>query len=415
MAWWRPSTWRAPPEQKAITLRDLLLETSTTGAPVVTWQTAMQATVVLACARVIAEGLSQVPFRLMRTDGLVRVPAADHALYELIEWGPNDWQTTPELMDQIGLHLVLTGNAYLLITRSRGSIVEMLPWQPHAVQVKADGGGVRYMLQLEDGRMQEVPASDIWHLRGPSWDGVLGLDVVKLAREAIGITLSAERTVSSSMTNGARLSGILTTDQVLTKDQRDLLRDSWQASQAGAANTGRIAVMSSGMKFQPMSASAVDTQQIENRKFQVEEVCRAMRVLPAMVGATDKASTYASAEAMFQAHVTHTLGPWYRRIERSAAKALLTEAERASGLYFKFSEQGLLRGDTAARAEFYRTLFGVGALSPNEIRAFEDLNPYEDGDVYRVPLNMADPGADPESAAPADAASDSEDATDAAT
>ena len=241
-----------------------------------------------------------------------------------------------------------------------------------------------------------MPSEDIWHLRGPSWDGVLGLDVVKLARESIGLSLAAEKSVTSGMQNGSRLSGILTTEQALSKDQREHLRESWQASQAGAANAGRIAVMSSGMKFQAMSANAVDAQQIENRKFQVEEVCRAMRVLPAMVGATDKATTYGSAEAMFQAHVTHTLGPWYRRVERSAAKALLTEQERASGLYFHFVEQGLMRGDTAARSAFYAALFNVGALSPNEIRALEDMNPYPTGDVYRVPMNMEEPGDEPE-------------------
>jgi HK97 family phage portal protein len=398
MAWWSPATWfRAGDEQKSISLRDLLgVDAASSGMPAVTWQTALQASVVLACARVIAEGMSQIPFRLLRTDGLMREPAVDHPLHALIEWGPNDWQTTPEVFDQIGMHLALMGNAYVLVTRSRGQIVELLPWQPQAVEVTATPSGIRYVLELQDGRRQQVPADDIWHLRGPSWDGVLGLDVVRLARESIGLSLAAERSVTSSMQNGSRLSGILTTEQALSKDQRDHLRESWQASQAGAANAGRIAVMSSGMKFQPMSTSAVDAQQLESRKFQIEEVCRAMRVLPAMVGATDKATTYASAEAMFQAHVTHTLGPWYRRVERSAAKFLLTEQERASGMYFKFSEQGLMRGDTAARSAFYTALFNVGALSPNEIRGLEDMNPYPAGDVWRVPMNMEDPGAEPE-------------------
>lgn len=405
MSWWKPARWFAPrpAEAKSLGLRELLADTGTANMPAVTWQTALQASVVLACARVIAEGLSQVPFRLLRAQGAVRTPAVDHPLYGLIEWGPNDFQTTPEMFDQIGMHLALTGNAYVLVTRSRGRIVEMLPWQPQAVEVKAEAGAIRYMLQTTDGRQQEVPAGDVWHIRGPSWDGVLGLDVVKLARESIGLSLAAEKSVTSSMANGARLSGILTTDQSLSAEQRTALRESWQASLAGAYNAGRIAVLSSGMKFQAMSSSAADAQQLESRKFQVEEVCRAMRVLPAMVGATDKATTYASAEAMFQAHVTHTLAPWYRRVERSAAKALLTDAERADGLYFHFAEQGLMRGDTAARSAFYASLFNVGALSPNEIRALEDMNPYADGDVYRVPMNMEAPGAPTESQDDSDA------------
>lgn len=397
MAWYDPRTWRKPGdgEAKALSsdvLRDWIAATSTAGSGVtVNWQTSLQASVVLACARVIAEGLAQVPFRLMRVAGDVRRPAEDHPLYPLVEWAPNDWQTSTEMFEQLGLHLVLTGNAYVLLTRSRRRIVEMLPWLPSAVEVKRNGMTVTYVLQLDDGSRQEVPASDVWHLRGPSWDGLLGLDVVKLAREAIGLSLSSERQVATTMANGSRISGILSTDATLTKDQRAQLRESWQESQAGSANAGKIAVMSNGMRFVPMSSTAVETQQIENRKFQVEEVCRAMRVLPVMVGATDKASTYASAEAMFQAHVTHTLSPWYRRVEKSAAVSLLTPDERAQGLYFKFFPQALMRGDSKARAAFYTSLYGIGAINPNEIRALEDLNPYDGGDAFRVPLNMTDP------------------------
>jgi HK97 family phage portal protein len=394
MAWWNPRTWG---ERKAITSADLHLllsgGTVSSSGVRVDWKTSLQASVVLACARVISEGLSQIPFRLMRTADGRREPATDHPLYDLFEWQTNAWQTSTEFVDQVGIHLAMTGNAYVWINRVGGRPVEMFAWPPSAVESTLSGFLIRYTLTLADGRRVAVPASDIWHLRGPSWEGWVGMDVVNLARESIGLSLAAEKVVSANMANGAKLSGILTTDASLSKEQRAALRESWQESQAGASNAGKIAVMSNGMRFAAMQSTAVDAQQIENRKFAVEEICRAFRVMPIMVGYSDKTSTYASAEQMFQAHVTHTMGPWYRRIERSAAVRFLSDDERGDGYYFKFFAQGLLRGAVKDRGEFYSGLYNIGAINPNEIRELEDMNPYAGGEKYRVPLNMEDPAA----------------------
>jgi HK97 family phage portal protein len=248
-----------------------------------------------------------------------------------------------------------------------------------------------YKLRLPDRPEVTVPKTDLWHLRGPSWNGWFGLDGVKLAREAIGLSLAQEQTAGSSIKNGTRMQGFLTTDQPLNKEQRDSLRSAWQETYGGAQNAGRVGVMSSGMKFVQMSMTMNDAQFLEQRKFQVEEICRMFRVLPIMVGYSDKATTYASSEQMFLAHVVHTLGPWYSRIEASANVALLTPRERDEGYYTKFFSQALLRGAAADRAEFYTKLYGIGALNPNEIRSFEDLNPYDGGDRYAVPLNMVSP------------------------
>ena len=98
---------------------------------------------------------------------------------------------------------------------------------------------------------------------------------------------------------------------------------------------------------------------------------------------------------MFLAHVVHTLGPWFARIEQRLNMQLLTQQERADGYFCRFTVAGLLRGSHKDRSEFYRTLYGIGALNPNEIRSYEDLNPYDGGDKYRVPLNMTDPGEEP--------------------
>ena len=358
-------------------------------------RTALECSAVLACVRVIANGLAQVPFKLYRAEGRNRNPAVGHGLYELMDMAPNEFQTAFEFRHMLALHLCLTGNAYIWLNRVGGRIVEMLPYPPGCVSIERDGWELTYRITTQDKRYITVPRKDMWNVRWMSWDGVSGLDGVVLAREVIGLSLALETHGASSFRNGVRPSGILSTDQGLNKDQRKDLRTAWEAAFAGTENAGRAAVLGSGMKWTQLSMPNDAAQFIESRQYQVEEVCRAFGVLPIMVGRSDKASTYASAEQMFLQHAVHTLGPWYACLEKSASRWLLSEAERRDGYYFKFNVNGLMRGAAKDRAEFYTRLYGVGALSPNDIRELEDMNPYVGGDEYRVPLNMAEPGQNP--------------------
>jgi HK97 family phage portal protein len=369
-------------------LQEIYGGTSAASGVAVTHQSAIECGVAMACARVISEGMSQIPFRLMRATGRERAAATDVPLYSLLETRPNEWQTAPEFFDTLGLHVVFAGNAYVYLNRIRGQITELLPFEPRQVEVKRDGWTLSYIVRDDKGRGTAIPASDIWHLRGPSWNAWQGLDGVKLAREALGIAIGAEEHAASTLANGGAPAGILTTDAALSEEQRKHLRASWQAVHGGRVNAGRIAVLSNGMRFVPVGSTAADQQLVETRKFAVEEVCRAFRVMPIMVGYSDKAATYASAEQMFLAHVVHTMGPWYRRVEKSASAFLLTEQERREGLYFKFVTNALLRGAARDRAEFYRTMVANALMSPNEVRELEDLNPYEGGDSFTRQVNM---------------------------
>lgn len=363
-------------------IREMLagLQGGSKSGATVNWQTALAVSTAFACARVIAEGLAQVPFKLFRElpDGGRQVESG-HRLHDLLSVKPNDWQTSYEFRETLGLHLVFAGGGYVFVNRVGGKIVELLPYTPNQVTVKRDGWEVGYEITTEDGQRIPIPASQMWHLRGPSWDGVLGLDAVRLGREAIGLALATEEHGARMFSNGARVGGVLSTDASLKEDQVKLLRDSWEKTQGGVANAFKTAILWGGLKWSPMAMPNDQAQLIEQRRFQVEEICRHFRVMPIMVGFSDKAATYASAEQMFLAHVVHTLGPWYARIEQSADAFLLTEAERSAGLYFKFIVAGLMRGAHEARANYYSKALGAGGspawMTQDEVRALDDLNP----------------------------------------
>jgi len=371
-------------ERKAVSREDIL--GALAGAPGssksgarVSWQTALQVSTALACARVIAEGLAQVPFKVFQdVDGKKRV-ATDHPAYNLLAVRPNEWQTSFELREQIGLHLVFCGGAYIWKNVFRGEVVELLPYEPQNVTVKRSGWDLQYEVKTDEGKIIPIPADQMWHIRGPSWNGWMGLESVKLAREALGLSLATEEHAARMFSNGARVGGVLSTDGSLKPDQVKDLRESWERTQGGNSNAFKTAILWGGLRWAPMGMQNDHAQLVELRRLQVEEVCRALRVMPIMVGATDKTATYASAEQMFLAHVVHTLGPWYGRVEQSADVNLLTESDREKGYYTKFMPQGLMRGAHKDRAEYYAKALGSGGspawMTQDEIRALEELNP----------------------------------------
>jgi len=362
----------------------------------VNWKTVLQYSTAQACIRIIAEDIAQLPFATYKTlpDGGSEQISA-HPTHKLLKTKPNSDQTAFEMREQIGLHLVLTNNAYIYKNYVRGEIAELLPFEPHLVEVKRKNNETTYEITLEDGHRETVPSREMWHLRGPSWNGYQGLDGVRLMRDTIGLGLALEAHGAKVFKNGATVGGILSTDQMLTDEQKKALKKSWEEKQSGIDNAYKTAVMWGGMRWTPSATPNDSAQFLETRRFQVEEACRHFKVLPIMVGHADKTTTYASAEQMVLIHLRQTLGPWLSRIEQSANCNLLTDEELAAGYFTKFTRNALLAMTAQVRADFYAKLYGVGALNPNEIRAFEDMNPYDGGNKYRVPLNMEDP-ANPE-------------------
>ena len=366
----------------------------------VNWRTALQVSTVLRCTQVIADGLSTVPLKLYRqgTDGSRR-PEPAHPLYDLLSVAPNDWQTSVEYRETLAFHLVLTGNAYSYVGQVRNEIAELIPLEPARVEVKQENNwSLRYWYTGLDGRREELQAASVWHLRGPSWNSWMGLEAVRLAREAIGLSMALEESHASLHRNGVKPGGIYSVEGVLSKEQHKLLTEWIGQNYAATRNDGKPLILDRAAKWVSLSMTGVDAQHLETRKYQVEEICRAFGVLPIMVGYSDKTATYASAEQMFIAHAVHTIRPWHRRVEASARVALLTPEERRSGLYLKYQDNELLRGAAKDRAEYYAKALGSGGakgwMTQNDVRACEDMDRSDDPKADELPQPTAKaPGA----------------------
>lgn len=385
MGWLSSAIAEYKADASARTSHDLFLELfggkATKSGANVTNLAALEVTAVLACVRAIAEGIAQVPFNVYQSLQNGKRIATEHPLHQLLHRKPNPWMSSFDLRETMGIHAALTGDAIALTPRMpNGRIVQVVPVRPNDVEIIKDtDGGPKYIVTGLNGGRMPMPRSAVWHWRGPSWDGVAGMQVVKMAREAIGLAMVAEESQSALHKNGARPSGLLSMEGNVTLDQFKALRAWIDDNYAGAGKTGNVMPLDRNAKFTPMAMTGVDAQHLETRGFQIQEICRAFRVQPLMAGYSDKAATYASVEQMLIAHVVHTLAPWYERVQQSADCQLLTQREIDAGYYTKLVAAGLLRGDMAARSNFFKSALGSGGspawMTPDEVRELEDLNP----------------------------------------
>jgi HK97 family phage portal protein len=351
---------------------------------------------------VIAEGLAQPPCRVVieSADGKQEL-AREHPVYDLLYRRPNDWQTSFEFREQLGFHLVLTGNAFVFINRrSDGSIIELLPYEPARVTVTRKSDlSIVYRLQHENGSSIEVPPRNIWHLRGPSLNGWTGLHAVRLARNAIGLSLAAEEFGSELFANGARASGYLETadnSADMTDEQIKRVREQWEEIHTGSGNRHKVAILN-GLKWQQLSSTADEAQFIETRKFQLLEIARATRINPVMLMAQEGTAAFASIEQTHLGHVTHTLSPWWERFTQSAEVNLFTPAERAEGYAVKLYDNKMVRGTAKERAETNAILKQNGVITANQWLDELDLSRSDDAAADRLTLavNLYGPAAPP--------------------
>lgn len=384
-------------------LEMLSLHTKSKAGPSITLDAVFRVSAAFACIRAIStQGFAQVPFKLMQDyedGGLARKRTArDHPLYDVITAKPNGWQTAFEFKETLTMHACM-GNAYAFKNMFRGQLLELILLDPGRVKpVQNEDWSITYKVTGKDGQVKEFDQGLIWHLRGPSWDGFMGLDIKNLAREALGLSIALEESHSSLHENGLRPTGTYSVEGALSPEQHDALTK-WLKKQAGANKTGAPLILDRNAKWLSQAMTGVDAQHKETRDFEIEEVCRFFGVLPIVIGYSgSKANTYASAEAMFDAHKVLTLNPWFERIQDSANINLLTDKERRQGYYFKSFANGLMRASSKDRAEYYAKSLGSGGSpawhTQDEIRAFEDQDPMG-GDAAKLPPLINKPAQPP--------------------
>jgi len=367
---------------------------STSAGKPVNEQTAMQMTAVYSCVRILSETLAGLPLHVYKyNDSGGKEKNLKHPLYKLLHDEPNPEMTSFAFRETLMSHLLLWGNAYAQIIRNaRGEVISLYPLMPNKMTVDRDSSGrLFYLYQRgsEDaptlGRENQVylSPSDVLHIPGLGFDGLVGYSPIAMAKNAVGLAIATEEYGAKFFANGASPGGVLEHPGTIKDPAR--IKESWNAAYQGSVNAHRVAVLEEGMKYQPIGISPEQAQFLETRKFQINEIARIFRVPPHMLADLEK-SSFSNIEQQSLEFVKYTLDPWVVRWEQSMCRALLIESEKPN-VFIKFNVDGLLRGDYVSRMSGYATARQNGWMSANDIRELENLDRIPEslgGDLYLI-------------------------------
>ena len=352
--------------------------------------TALQVTAVLACVDAIASGCSVPDLHVMRDLGENKKERAiNEPAYRILYRRPNEWQTAFEFREMLTMHAALTGNGIAIPTfDSRGRLSELIPILPgNWVLNTPRRYQFEYQLSDEFGLIGTFPFDKVFHLRNRSWDQIRGLDAVRQARQAIGLSIASEANISKLQANGGRPSGILSTDTKLGQETIDRLKEAFKKASTGR-NSFKTAVLDANMKYTPMAMSAIDQETNATRRLQIEEICRAFGVFPQIVMHTDKTATFASAETFFAAHNRLTVGKWQKNWIEKTDEFLL---DGSGNLFAEFDNRLFQGASLKDTGEYYAKALGAGGAPPwmtqNEVRAEQGKPPLPGGDELFKPSN----------------------------
>jgi HK97 family phage portal protein len=371
---------------------------TTSGKPV-NEHTAMQMTAVYSCVRILAEAVAGLPLHLYKyTASGGKEKALSHPLYFLLHDEPNPEMSSFVFRETLMTHLLLWGNAYAQIIRNgKGEVIALYPLMPNRMRVDRDSKGELYYSYTRysdeapaiNGMTVTLRPSDVLHIPGLGFDGLVGYSPIAMAKNAIGLAMATEEYGAKFFANGAAPGGVLEHPGTIKDPQK--VKESWNMAYQGSSNAHRVAVLEEGMKYQPIGISPEQAQFLETRKFQINEIARIFRIPPHMIGDLEK-SSFSNIEQQSLEFVKYTLDPWVIRWEQAISRSLLRTDEKKL-LFAKFNVDGLLRGDYTSRMNGYAIGIQNGFMCPNDARALEDMDLIPDelgGNKFLCNGNMVD-------------------------
>ena len=355
---------------------------------VVSDERAMQVSAVWSCVRLITETIGSLPLHTYeRIEGGRKKADIDHPLVRLLQDKPNQYMNPMEMREALTMQLVLWGNGYALIDRINNRPVSIIPLKPENMEVFRTEQGLVYKYSTEKGPVYYT-SKDIFHLKGFSPDGVMGLSPLAYSMHVMGVTVSADKFAGSQFANRGQPKGVLQTDLVLDQTQREQMKQIYE----GVSSTdkdSRLWVLEGGVKYSPITIPPDQLQMLQSREFQLSEIARIYRVPSHLINDSTKNTSFGTGvEQMNLAFLTHTISPYLERWEAAIQDQLVSRADKRN-IYAEHDVSRLLRSDSKARSEYYSKMTQNGIMTRKEAREKENL-PYKEGsDELTVQVNLA--------------------------
>jgi len=401
----------ASPENPSTNLSnpaDWLVDWMTGGAtysgPPVNELNAVRATAVFRCISIIANTIASLPFNVYKRTDDGREPAPQHPLQRILHDQPNRITSSYTFRQIIAGGLLTNGNGTAVIGRNNaGRILDLIQLPPQDVEVERKGRGQSGDFRLDyrvtiDGNRFDVPQESMIHVPGFGFDGVRGISpIAAVGKQSIGLGLALEEFQGRFTQASARGSGVIEVDKALSPEGLSNLRSAFEKLYSGVEKSGKTVFLDKGMQWKSMQIDPNDAQTLETRRYQVSDIARIFGVPLHLLGETDKATSWGSGiEQQSIAFVEYVIRPWLVSIEQEFNRKLFR-----APYYCEFVLDGLLRGDSKARSEYYSKGINNAFLTPNEARRAENKPPKPGGDRLLVnsaslPLDSIDERNEPQ-------------------
>lgn len=352
------------------------------------------------CISVLCNDMGKIPVSVFNWNTMQDLP--DHPLGKVLWQRPNEAMTPSVYKALLERNRLLRGNGFSYIHRDyHGEPVELIPMSAElsTVNLSSDGHVWYGYTDPRSGKQFALDAMDVLHYKHRSDDGLVGVTPLHYASMALATAAAKEAYDQAMYKNGGSPAGVLYTESDMALEvaqtgadgkpvkvrRRDIIRNEWERVHGGVGNSFRVAVLDNGLKYQPISVSNSDAQFLESKEFAVIEICRFFDVPPHKAYAGKQ--TYNSNEANSIDFITDTLQPIVTQYDEEDAWKLLTTDQQKAGQAILRNMDVSLRGDTASRAEYFRKMHEMGALSIDEIRRKERLPAVPGGHVHLASLN----------------------------
>lgn len=333
----------------------------------------------------IVGDVAQTPINLYYRDAKKgKQKVTDHPLANLFKRNVNKFMTVYSFFETMQFHALHYGNGVAQIVKNRNNeVIGLSVIMPWSLAYAIENNELTYQVDLGDGKKLVLNPEDVIHIRGFTFDGIVGIPMYKVASLSIKLGLSSEQFSSAFFENAATPSGILKVPYTLENEESiRRLKMQWRTEYQGTKNAANVAVLEEGADFKPISQSFQESQMIESRQFQKLEMANWFNIPNSKLG--DK-GTYASTEESNRDYLATCLNRWFVKWEQELNYKLLPDTD---DYFFEFNRNSFLRTTLIDRYNAYMRAIMYGIMSPNEVRQLENLPEYPSGDKYYAPVNI---------------------------
>ena len=400
--WNDPAAWTPIGGQIGALFSDILTSQKTESGAVTTPESSMSLSAYYACLHNRSEDIGKIPLIVNQRQGRGKRRATEHPIYHLLKNEPTPEMSAISWKETITHHAQGWGGGFAaIVLNGAGRPIKLPIIHPANMKVlkltkmdlqRADLGEeylgrLLYQVKVPGEKPVGLWPESVLHLHGLGGDGITGYALSVLGKEAVGLGLEVEKFGARFFANGATPGIVIIHPRNLTKDAVEKFSEKWNVNFGGASRSHKAAFLTEDVKIEKLGVPPEEAQFLQTRSFQIEEIARWFRMPQHKIGKVDRIAL-SSIEAQNIEYVVDSLMPWAVRWEQEVNRKLFFPGERDE-FFAEFLFNALLRGDSAQRSNYYRTMFGIGAMSINDIREAENMNGIGDiGDLSFMPLNM---------------------------